>query len=292
VLTTSSVKVVHYLFSNLAVGREKLAGIIGAKNSIGLRGYDISFFEINHPGSYSSLFWESVDSIQANSNDLYIWALKWGANKKIPIKIINAAVNDDFILDSSLVKKRQNFDRINLIFVGRLHWKKGLDTLFRIFLNLLKTKNVFLDIVGDGPEMEKIKFLIEKLNLYDRVFIRGKLSQNDILKCFDDSDILLAPSIQEGCSNVVLEAQARGLYCIVSNAEGMNEVVEVNKTGVICDMWDDKKWVEEVIAYSNFDYKDRLKISEYSISRISKYFTRSSQVKQWNSYFNGLCSNL
>jgi colanic acid/amylovoran biosynthesis glycosyltransferase len=290
ILTARKIDVIHYLFSNLAVGRENLAQIIGAKNSIGLRGYDITFYAINHPYTYSQLFWNSVDSIQTNSQDLYQWALKWGASLKTPITTINAAVDDSFIISVDKVNIKEKFNQIDLVFIGRLHWKKGLSMLMKIFVELLKCHNAKLVIIGDGPEREKIQFLISKFELRERVTITGKLEQIEILKHLDESDILLAPSIQEGCSNVVLEAQARGVYCIVSDAEGMNEVVEDQKTGVICEMWEDELWIKAILGYISLDQNSRKEIAEYSINRISRNFSRSKQIEKWENYFNELCS--
>ncbi len=289
ILSETDVKCVHFLFSNLSVGNCSIAEQLGAKLSIGFRGYDITYFPVNHPNCYAESYWNKIDSIQSNSLDLYRWGLRWGAEKHTPFTIINSAVDDEFILTPDKINVSEVLSPIKLVFVGRLHWKKGIDTLLRVVFELSKTCNVFIEIIGDGPEREKIKFIVEKFGLADRVSLRGKLTQPDILNCFDKCDILLAPSIQEGCSNVVLEAQARGLYCIVSNAEGMNEVIENNTTGVICDMWDDKSWIQEVIAYSELSYNDRLEKSRYTVDRISREFTRSKQVMQWNNYFRKLC---
>jgi len=261
VLTSSHVKVVHYLFANLTVGRENLARSIGAKTSIGLRGYDITFYALNHPNAYSKYYWANVDFIQTNSQDLYNWALRWGASESTPVTIINAAVNDAFIKDTVVTDVKENLKHVDFVFVGRLHWKKGLDILFRIFNEFQKSNSAYLTIIGDGPELEKLNFLIEKYQLKNSVRLLGRLNQVDILKIFDESDILLAPSIQEGCSNVVLEAQSRGLYCVVSDAEGMNEVIENNVTGKICNPWDENEWIQAIEEYCELEYESRKKKS-------------------------------
>jgi colanic acid/amylovoran biosynthesis glycosyltransferase len=232
-----------------------------------------------------------VDFIQTNSQDLYNWALHWGAYKSIPVTTINAAVNDSYIKKIEDIKVKENLERVNLVFVGRLHWKKGLDTLLRIFIEYLKMNSARLTVIGDGPELEKLKFLIEKYQLKNSVMLLGRLSQSDILKLFDESDILLAPSIQEGCSNVVLEAQSRGLYCIVSDAEGMNEVVENNETGKICNPWDKNEWIQAIEEYRELEYESRKKKAIYGVSRITNKFSRSKQISEWNEYFKVICSN-
>jgi colanic acid/amylovoran biosynthesis glycosyltransferase len=291
ILTNSHVKVLHYLFANLAVGRENLARSIGAKTSIGLRGYDITFYALNHPNAYGKDYWSCVDFIQTNSQDLYNWAIHWGAYKSIPVTTINAAVNDYYIKKAEDIEVKENLEQINFVFVGRLHWKKGLDTLFRTFIEYLKMNSATLVIIGDGPEMEKLNFLIEKYQLKSSVQLMGRLLQSDILKIFDESDVLLAPSIQEGCSNVVLEAQSRGLYCVVSDAEGMNEVLENNVTGKICNTLDVNQWINAIEDYRGLQYDKRKKSALYSVDRIANKFTRTKQIREWNEYFKLIFSS-
>ena len=149
-----------------------------------------------------------------------------------------------------------------------------------------------MDIVGDGPEIEKVKFLITLLNIEQCVNLHGRISQPEIISFMDKADILIAPSLQEGCSNVVLEAQARGLYCVVSEAEGMEEVLENGVTGVICERFDDDALAKAVREYTAREYMDRLKLAQYTNRRIFSNFSREKQIKEWQNYFDKLCSSL
>lgn len=292
-LSKNKLAVVHYSFVNNALLSFHIPKIMGAKTSIGLRGYDITFYPINHEGCYDEEFWDHVDSIQYNSNDLYKWALRWGAKSYTPNVKITAAVNNEYILDEELVDVRKEIDKVQLLFVGRLHWKKGLETVFRL-INKLQNSSIEyqLDVVGDGPEIEKIKFLITLLNIEQCVNLHGRISQPEIISYMDKADILLAPSLQEGCSNVVLEAQARGLYCIVSESEGMEEVVENGVTGVICERFDDDALFDALKEYTGREYIDRLKLAKYTNRRIYTNFSREKQIREWRNFFDKLCLSL
>ncbi len=289
-LSKEKLAVVHYSFANNALFSFQIPKILGAKTSIGLRGFDITFYPINHASCYDEEFWSHVDSIQYNSIDLYKWALRWGANNSIPNVKITAAVNNEYIHEEELVEVRKSVDCVRLLFVGRLHWKKGLESVFRL-INKLKKSNIEfqLDIIGDGPEIEKIKFLITVLNIEQCVNLHGRISQLEIISFMDKADILLAPSLQEGCSNVVLEAQARGLYCIASESEGMEEVVENGVTGVICERFNDDALFEAVLVYTAKEYTDRLKLAKYTNRRIFTNFSREKQIREWQNYFSSLC---
>ena len=291
-LIQNNVVVIHYLFANNAIGKLELSEVLGAKTSIGLRGYDITFYPLNHPNSYNTSFWSKIDSIQYNSDDLYKWALNWGANPQTEKIKITAAVNNEFIKNENEVKVRQDITAIKLIFIGRLHWKKGIDSLFRLMELLRKDEMDFsFDIIGDGPEMEKCRFMVKLLGLENEVAFYGRLSQEKIINLIDGNDVLLAPSLQEGCSNVVLEAQARGLYCVVGESEGMNEVLEDGVTGKICGRFADLELVKVIQDYQRVEYDERLRIARYAVQRIEREFSRKKQVKEWSNYFQNLCSN-
>lgn len=292
IIRQSRVSAIHYLFANNAIGNLELSEILGAKTSIGLRGYDITFYPLNHPDSYNTNFWSKIDSIQYNSDDLYNWALYWGANPQTQKTKITAAVNNEFIKNEVEVSVRPDIKVIKLIFIGRLHWKKGIDSLFRV-LELLRENAIdfSFDIIGDGPEMEKCRFMMKLLGLDNKITLHGKLSQYKIINLLDDADILLAPSLQEGCSNVVLEAQARGLYCVVSESEGMNEVVENGVTGRICSRFSDLEILKAIQEYQKVEYHERLSLAGYTVNRIRRDFNREKQIEEWRNYFNKLCSN-
>ncbi len=292
ILVENNVKAIHYLFANNAIGKLELSEVLCAKTSIGLRGYDITFYPLNHPDSYNSNFWSKIDSIQYNSEDLYKWALIWGANPQTVKTKITAAVNNEFIKNEIEVKVRPDISVIKLIFIGRLHWKKGIDSLFRV-MELLKKEGMdfSFDIIGDGPEMEKCRFMVRLLGLENNITLYGKLSQETIAELLDDADILLAPSLQEGCSNVVLEAQARGLYCVVSESEGMKEVVENGVTGKICERFADLELQQAIQDYQKIEYNERLIIAQYAVRRIKQDFNREKQIEEWSNYFQSLCSN-
>lgn len=281
-------QVVHYTFSNLVDNPKSIKCSLRVKISIGFRGYDISYYPINHPNFYSSNYWDGIDSIQTNSDDLYDWAKKWGVLKSIPVTKITAAVNDNNIIAKVENREFNNSTVVNIGFVGRLHWKKGLDILIQVILHF-KNENIHWHIVGDGPEMEKLRFILFTENLGKKVKLHRKLSGSDLVSVVDQFDLQIAPSIQEGCSNVVLEAQARGKYCVVSDAEGMYEIIENLTTGKVCPKYDIQAYVSAINEYLNLDAKSRNAMSEYAILRIKQNFSRQKQINEWVSYFDRLC---
>lgn len=272
---------VHFGFANLIQNRAHLGKTIGAKTSVSLRGYDITYYPVVHSNFYKSS-WRFIDKLQYNSTDLYKWAIFWGAKMEIESHLISAAVNDSLIVNIP----RKSDEVLRIVSIGRLHWKKGFETgIYAINVLVKKGYKVNYKIIGDGPEFEKLKYLICHFNLNDVVEIIGSLDHVHVVTEIDNSDLVIIPSIQEGCSNVALEAQARGRFCIVSDSEGMNEVIENNKTGYIFPRNDFNKLADLIIDYLNIDESTKTSLSEYSVNRIRSEFSRGQQLDKWLNFF-------
>jgi len=273
---------IHYGFANLICNRAHLGKVIGAKTSISLRGYDITYYPINHPDCYVGV-WKYVDKIHYNSYDLYAWALRWGADPKIPSTYISAAVNDDIIAEKRIhtLKSKYKFASI-----GRLHWKKGIDFAL-LALREIKTAGIEFDysIYGIGPETEKLNFLIDRLGLSENVEIRDFLKHSEIPACLDKIDVLIVPSLQEGCSNITLEAQARGCYCVAFDSEGMNSIIKENVSGKIVPIGDWKSLSSALIEYSNLSLEEYNYRSKFAIDFIKNNFSRSTQIQKWVEFY-------
>jgi glycosyltransferase involved in cell wall biosynthesis len=126
-----------------------------------------------------------------------------------------------------------------VVFVGRLHRQKGLDTLLRALRVLMDDRQgdgVRLVLVGDGPEREALEQLSLGLGVDEIVDFVGIV--DDVAPYLKDADIFVLPSHAEGLSNALLEAMAFGIPVIVSNVPGNTDAVEDNRTGLIFEVGD------------------------------------------------------
>ena len=100
--------------------------------------------------------------------------------------------------------------------VGLFNEQKNHHFLIEVFQDIFQSnKNAKLFLMGIGPKMEEIKEMVERLNLKDAVSFLGSVSNvNDYLQAMD---VMLFPSLFEGLPNVVIEWQASGLPCIISD---------------------------------------------------------------------------
>jgi glycosyltransferase involved in cell wall biosynthesis len=118
------------------------------------------------------------------------------------------------------------------IFVGRLVGDKGINELV-IAYSQLKTPNSKLLLVGPlETELDPLQSeILEEIDSNPNIIYVG--FQSDVRPYFAISDCLVFPSYREGFPNVVMQAGAMGLPCIVSDINGCNEIIIEGENGVI-----------------------------------------------------------
>jgi glycosyltransferase involved in cell wall biosynthesis len=90
-----------------------------------------------------------------------------------------------------------------------------------------------LIIVGEGPERAAITRLAQALRLADRVRLLGRVPQDRLADIYTAADLLLLVSSSEGWPNVLLESIACGTAVIVSDIDGIEDIVAAPEAGVI-----------------------------------------------------------
>jgi len=123
-------------------------------------------------------------------------------------------------------KLKLNADERIILYVGRLSDEKCVASLIEAFAKASKTEaSLKLMLVGDGPEYDHLKKLVESLQLSDSVTFVGKVAHGDINQWFCAADIFCLPSKREGCPNVVLESLASGCPVVASDVGALPDLV-------------------------------------------------------------------
>lgn len=130
-------------------------------------------------------------------------------------------------------------DSLNFITIGRMCEQKNSLFIVKIVNELKKiNKNIHLSWVGKGPLEEEIKLLIKENKLEDNIELLGL--RKDIPDLLSEMDFMLFPSKWEGLPVTLIEAQASGLPCFISNKItdeadlGLCTITDINK--------DEKEW--------------------------------------------------
>jgi glycosyltransferase involved in cell wall biosynthesis len=120
-----------------------------------------------------------------------------------------------------------------LLFVGRLRYYKGLDTLLQALLELPEAR---LSVVGGGPMRGAWQALAGELGLGGRVTWLGEVDDATLPAAYAASDIFVLPANAraEAFGTVLLEAMASGLACVTTElGTGTSWIVEHGVTGLV-----------------------------------------------------------
>ncbi len=127
--------------------------------------------------------------------------------------------------------------------VGRFTDQKNHAFLLKAFRDLRKPDSVLL-LVGDGPLEEQIKELAEKLKINNRVIFYG--TTNDTAAMYSAMDCFVFPSKYEGVPLTLIESQANGLPCFISDRVS-SEVILTDLIQVL-SLDDPHRWAEEILV--------------------------------------------
>ncbi len=274
---------IHFCFATSSIGKENLARVMKAKMAVSFRGFDIGLYPYKHSNCYK-LLWDRIDKVHTISDDLYFKAIKLGLDSNIPVNKINPAIDINYFN----TKPKYDFNQpIRILTVGRLNWKKGYDYALKA-LYLLKNKSINFEyhIIGEGSYKEAIIYAINQLNLNNNVIIKGKLLHKDIKREMKWADLYIQPSIQEGFCNSVLEAQAMGLLCIVTNAEGLSENILDGETGWVISKRSPKELFDKILEILSSDLDSLKRIKEFAMKRVKAKYNINNQNKLFVDFYN------
>jgi glycosyltransferase involved in cell wall biosynthesis len=155
--------------------------------------------------------------------------------------------------------------------VGRFYAQKNHTFVIDIFSKLKENiPNSLLLLVGEGPLKSDIEKKVKELNIKDSVFFLGV--RNDVEELMQAMDVLVFPSHHEGLPLTIVEAQAAGLKCVVSEAVPESADIGADLITFIDLKAELSKWVREIRKPYERDRKvdTFLKNSGYDITYTAK----------------------
>ncbi len=210
------------------------------------------------------MMWGSKFFIQKNSID----------ENKI-IVIYNAFTPINIVEEKYSLRIRFKISETTIFSAGRLVSWKGFETLVDVVKGLLKIK---LYIAGDGPDYFKLKEKIKSLKLENRVFLLGKLKQDDLLKQIKASDIFVLNTGYEGFSHQLLEVMSIGTPIITTSVGGNTEVIRNGKEGLLVD-YNDKKGLRDSILKLSKDRVMADRLANNAKKRV-KFFNNEEMIEK------------
>jgi len=171
-------------------------------------------------------------------------------------------------------KQYQLGDKQVFMFLGRIHWIKGIDFLVASFAELAKTNaDAVLVIVGnDDGYKATLEELIDKLGIVDKVLFTGFLGGDDKLAALVDADAVIQTSRYEQGAWAPFEAVLCGTPIIVSSNSGAGEDVRKIDAGYLVEYGNisDLKGKMEYVISNRAEARDKTrKAKEYIIGNMS-----------------------
>lgn len=273
----------HFGFGTMALQSENAAEAIGAKMAVSFRGFDLYIYTAKFPNSYQLLFSKKM-KYHVLSDEMKKTLIDAGISEKNIFKI-TPAIDIDFFKAGTILPKTDSAV-IQFITVGRLHWKKGIEYTLEAF-SILKKQNISFHytVIGEGNEKEKLMFAVHQLGLKGDVTFIGKTEHSKVKDYLGKSDFYIQYSVQEGFCNAVLEAQAMGLLCLVSDADGLNENVLNAKTGWVVPKRNPPLLADKIVEVISLNEINRLKMKENAVERVKEEFNLVKQIQEFTSFY-------
>lgn len=172
--------------------------------------------------------------------------------------VIDNGINLDTYCPSECSRKRireifnLTSSTFTLINVGYFNYQKNQSFLIDVIQKM--PANYKLILVGEGTNLLATEKMVEQKKLKDKVIFAG--SVNNVNEYLAGADAFLLPSRYEGFPFSLVEAQASGLPCVVSD----NVTKRVNLTGnvIFCSIENANEWAEEILKLKKLKFNDRL----------------------------------
>jgi len=178
----------------------------------------------------------------------------------------------------------KNYD---ILFVGNLIERKGLDYLIRAMLKIKKEfPDAKLHIVGDGPQRIRLEALSERLRLQRNVIFHGRVNKDGLLHGYKNCRVFCHPSLSEGFCHVILEAMASGRPVVSTKTFG-SCMVEDGKTGFLVPIRDVDSLAEKILDLLN-DYELTVKMALNAREKVEKEYDLVKMIEKYYKLYESI----
>ena len=173
----------------------------------------------------------------------------------------------------------RDFDgALRLLYLGRLAEDQKAVLMLPRIASLLAASGVdfHFDIIGDGPDRERMGYAFAKANLNARVTFHGTLRGEEILPFLQRAHLFLLPSRYEGVPWALLETMASGCVPIVSRIAGTTDyVVDHGISGLLCTVGKASEFTQAIMDLA----LDRKRMATFSAAAVRAVHDRFTLVR-------------
>lgn len=175
------------------------------------------------------------EKCELNGRNLKLW------QRGIDNKLFNPTKKD-----KAYIQELVGNDNPNILFASRLVWEKNLQSLIDLYKKCEAEKaKVNFIVAGDGVVRKELQ-----RRMPNATFL-GMLGHEDLARVYASSDVFFFPSVTETYGNVIIEAMASGIPCVVANSGGPKSIITHGENGMICEVDNIQEFWDTIKALLN-----------------------------------------
>jgi len=171
----------------------------------------------------------AVDAFVVMTNHQRNYIERWGVSPD-KIHVIPISFGDV----SNAEPKYPNKAVLKIVSAFRMTWEKNIEGHLRFAL-VLKERGIpfTYDIYGKGPQLDQLFYLVDQYDLSNNVNVKRAIDNEKLMSALPSYDFLIQLSMSESLGMSVIEAQSKGVPCVISNSGGLPETVIANETAIV-----------------------------------------------------------
>jgi glycosyltransferase involved in cell wall biosynthesis len=213
--------------------------VLGVPYLLSLRGGDVPGFMADELAGMHQLtmpltrrIWGRAGALVANSLRLHELATRVVPDRTV--ELVPNGVDLEWFRPPDTAS-RPDGAPVRLLFVGRLVRQKGLVYLLQSLAQLdpAVRAGVELELVGSGPDEASLRGQAAELGIAGQVHFAGWVAREAIVTHYQQADVFVLPSLDEGMPNVVLEAIACARPIVATDLPGNRELIRGGENGFL-----------------------------------------------------------
>jgi|SRR3989344_7027426 len=214
---------------------------------------------------------KKADAVIVTNPAFIINVKKTGAKNII---VIPNSVNTALFIPKN--KKSANTIK-EIVFVGRLEPQKNIVNLLMALVSIHHPYH--LTIIGRGSQKKYLQKFTSKHKL--NVTFIDSIPHNKLPAVLQSANLFVLPSLKEGHPKSLLEAMATGLPCVGTDVEGIKDLIEHEKTGILTGIGpnDIKQGIEKILSNPKLESEIGSNAREYVKENFDASILLSKEIK-------------
>lgn len=275
---------IHFHASSLAALMRWIPNELGVPYTVSVRGSDVQVHPLRSQEEASRIAEALVDASGVHvvckhlgdlSSDLVGHPLEY-------TRIYTTVPIPDSLMPYA--PESESSDAVNLLAVGRLHWRKNFRALLIAVKTLLdrglKTR---VTLVGSGEQEDAIRYWTAQLGIESAVTLTGKVDYDEICILLRRCHAFVQSSIVEGFSNATGEAMALGCPVFATDVGGTAEIIENGRNGFLLPPLEPRDWADILALARRQSLMEQVRAVAYETA--CRHFSAKRHAQAFASFY-------